>query len=402
MLKIWLNKETELIIDSRIKDQRLFRLSELAMSLEKNDHRVSMFFSSFDHFKKQHRNSVNKPNSSIANHVIKTIGYKSHVSIQRALSHYIYATRLNKLIKKLDSPDVVVVSIPNIDSAFVLANYCKSKNIPYIVDVRDLWPDILNISSRGVKRIVLIPYYYFLEYKLVQILMGATSVVATSPNYIDWAKTKVPKKNFFQSEVIYLGAKYTLGNKVQTLNEKISIVFAGTINRQFDFDKVFIAAEKLLPHQDIEFIIIGDGDFYSYLVDKSKKLRNVRLTGWLNGVELSNTLSQGFLGLLPYEENVNFTGNVTNKFSEYLSYGLPQLVGVSGIMAELAEQHNVGLYYHDGNELANQIISLIQDQNRYNQMVENSRSLFEREFKFDVVNEKYQNVIINAYHSINK
>ena len=400
MLNIWLNKETETIIDHQIKNQRLFRLAELAIALEKKNHRVSMFFSSFDHFKKQQRELVNNPNSLITNYVIKTFGYKSHVSIQRAMSHFVYAFRLNRRIKKLDCPDVVVVSIPNIDSAHVLAKYCRTTKIPYVVDVRDMWPDIINISTKGIKRLILMPYFYYLKYKLVKVLMGATSIVATSPNYIEWAITKVPKKNFSQSEVIYLGATSKL-NQRPALEKSIKVIFAGTINRQNDFDKIINAA-TILRDSSVEFVIAGHGDCYEEVLLKSKDCPNVKLLGWISSEELTKEYAKSHFGLVPFMENVNFTGNVTNKFSEYLSYGLPQLVGVSGVMAELVEQHNVGLYYRDGYELANKILSLIQDENRYNQMVENSKSLFEREFHFDVVNEKYQNVIMNAYHSFNK
>lgn len=396
-MNIWLSKETGVIIDYRISNQRLFRLSELAIYLEKNNHRVSMFFSSFDHFKKKQREAVSNKDSSIKNYMVKTIGYQSHVSLQRAISHYLYASRLRRLIKNLELPDIVVVSVPNIDSAHVLANYCISNNIPYIVDVRDMWPDIINISVKGFKKILISPYYHYLNYKLKRILFGASSIVASSPKYLDWAKEKAPLKQYQLSEVIYFGAKVNYSYSIKSEDNRIRIIFAGTISRQFDFDKVLDAAEKLLEHQEIEFILLGDGDQYPYLVEKSKKLENVRLTGWLDGEELRNLLSEGFLGLLPYKENINFTSNVTNKFSEYLSYGIPQLIGVSGLMTQLVLEHNIGFHYHDGKELAELILHLIHDQELYNRMVENSKKLFEKEFKIDVVNDRFQNVIINTH-----
>jgi len=395
---VWLNKETEMVISDVAQDERLFRLAEFAKSLLSKDYQVTMFFSSFNHFKKIQRPIGTYSIDSLTNHFIKTVGYRSHVSVDRALSHLIYSIRLKSIIKSLIPPDLVVLSVPNIDSGYVLAKYCYKRDIPYVVDVRDLWPDILFFSTRGILKLILTPYYYYLNRKLRFILNYASNMVATSPQYVSWAKEKVPSKNFEKAQVIYLGAKAPANAfKDSTHLDKKRILFVGTLSRQFDFQKVFDAAKKLEFRNDIQFVFVGSGDKLVELRAKEEEQRNIEFLGWLDGVALQEELNSSYLGLLPYVENVNFTGNVTNKFGEYLSYGKPLLVGVSGIMAELAASNNVGFYYQSAEQLVEFILDLIDNTNLYEKMAKNCRLLFEREFDFVVVNNQYENVIITTY-----
>ena len=397
-LDIWLNKETGIILSDVAQEERLFRLTELAKSLISKDFHVKMFFSSFNHFKKSQRPLDTHYIGNLTNYVIKTTGYRSHVSFLRAISHLIYSIKLNRLIKSLPPPDLVVLSVPNIDSGYVLAKYCIKRDVPYVVDVRDLWPDILFISTRGILRLILAPYYFYLNRKLRFILNYASNMVATSPQYISWAKEKVPRKKFDYSAVIYLGARATsIVDRVITPLDKRRILFVGTFSRQFDFQKVIDAAKMLEYRDDIQFVFVGNGDKLKEISNNAKITRNIEFLGWLDGVALQKELNDSFLGLLPYVENVNFTGNVTNKFGEYLSYGKPLLVGVSGIMAELATSNNVGFYYQSAEQLVEFILDLIDNTNLYEKMANNCRLLFEREFDFDVVNNQYENVIITTY-----
>jgi hypothetical protein len=96
---VWLNKETEIMIMDVAQDERLFRLAEFAKSLLSKDYQVTMFFSSFNHFKKIQRPNGTYATDNLTNHVIKTSGYRGHVSLARALSHFVYSIRLKRIIK---------------------------------------------------------------------------------------------------------------------------------------------------------------------------------------------------------------------------------------------------------------------------------------------------------------
>src|SRR5699024_8857277 len=53
---------------------------------------------------------------------------------------------LKKYLKSRKKPDVIYCSIPSIDGAYTAAKYAKSNNIPFIIDVQDLWPEAFTMA----------------------------------------------------------------------------------------------------------------------------------------------------------------------------------------------------------------------------------------------------------------
>jgi len=70
-----------------------------------------------------------------------SLKYKKNVSIERIINHHILAYKFSKLAELEVQPDVVLCSYPTIELSLVATKYGKRKNVPVIIDVRDLWPD---------------------------------------------------------------------------------------------------------------------------------------------------------------------------------------------------------------------------------------------------------------------
>ena len=93
--------------------------------------------------------------------LLETKEYKKNISIKRFISHFFIANTLKKEIndlQNLNSPDIIYASYPTIELPYELVKFENEKNIPIIVDVRDLWPDIflsaipqsLHFFSKGI------------------------------------------------------------------------------------------------------------------------------------------------------------------------------------------------------------------------------------------------------------
>ncbi len=77
--------------------------------------------------------------------LIDSSGYKSNVSLARLMDHAKLGLNLKKLLSKInkeDYPDAVFIGYPPIEPAYVMSKWLSKRNIPYIVDVKDKWPDI--------------------------------------------------------------------------------------------------------------------------------------------------------------------------------------------------------------------------------------------------------------------
>ena len=145
-LNIWILQTGEpLIIDG--KNSRLMRGMNLANKLVDQGHNVLFFSSNFDHQKKLFRYNKSKFinfNSKLSFHLIDSPGYQKNISISRFYDHLVLALNLNKVInQKKDRPDVVFIGYPPIEISYVMARWLYKQNIPYILDIKDQWPDLI-------------------------------------------------------------------------------------------------------------------------------------------------------------------------------------------------------------------------------------------------------------------
>ena len=50
---------------------------------------------------------------------------------------------MSKFFLKEKVPDLIVISMPPIDGAVALMKFAKKNNIKVVLDIRDMWPDII-------------------------------------------------------------------------------------------------------------------------------------------------------------------------------------------------------------------------------------------------------------------
>src|SRR5439155_18561552 len=86
------------------------------------------------------------------------------------------------------APDVVVTSLPPLDTVTAVADYCAARAIPFVVDVIDPWPDVfvdlLPAAMQPVARVLSAP----LSRQARKIFQRARSVTALSEQYVAWAQ----------------------------------------------------------------------------------------------------------------------------------------------------------------------------------------------------------------------
>ena len=70
-------------------------------------------------------------------------GYQSDRSLRRLFHNRQTATEFARLTSlRKDSPDIIFAPVPILELAQASVYYGVQKNIPVIVDIRDLWPDV--------------------------------------------------------------------------------------------------------------------------------------------------------------------------------------------------------------------------------------------------------------------
>ena len=390
-MNIWLLRASEPmpIVDS---DGRLMRMGMLAEELSSRGHNVTWFSSTFNHFTKTqsfNKDTIVKVKDNYYLDLSYARGYKKNISVSRILHHMKIAKKFKKKSKKLDKPDLIYVSYPIIEYAEEAVKYGVKNRVPVIVDIRDLWPDIFNHNLPKWKKLIAAPYIMDMERKAKKIMKNAYALNAVSEAMLNWGLKKGKREKEKFDKFFYIG--YKSHEDVSNISykkesdgidaNKFNISFFGTINNQFDYDIIVNIAKKLETRdKDIIINLCGDGPQMELLNKKVKGISNIRLKGWVGKDDLNSILQVSKMGLAPYKNTFDFQMSVSNKFAEYISYGLPIILTSEGYMKSLIEKNNCGISSRNIDEICDYIIELKNNKEKYEEISSNAKGLYKRDF----------------------
>ena len=387
-MNVWLLKTGEPLPTNQ-NSERLLRMGMIANELNSRGHKINWFTSSFDHFKKEQiceRDTKLKVNDNYIINISYAKGYKKNISISRIINHKVIAKKFRKQAEKMERPDLIYASFPTIDYASEAVKYGKKHNVPVIIDIRDLWPDIFKHNLPQYLRIFAMPYIKLMDNKTNKVMKNAFAINANSEAVLEWGLKKGNRIRTNNDRFFFIGYKKEESDlKTSSKNiidkDKFNISFFATINNQFDYDKIVEIAKKLEKQDnDVSINICGDGPQMNLLKEKTKELPNIKLLGWTEKNDLIYILENSKMGLAPYKNTFDFQMTVSNKFAEYIAYGLPVIITSEGYMKELIEKNNCGISSQDTDAICKYIIELKNDNKKYQVVSKNAKKLYDENF----------------------
>jgi glycosyltransferase involved in cell wall biosynthesis len=377
---------------------RPMRAINLSNKLVEAGHDVVLWSSAFSHQEKKHRTrefTVYKVNENLEIRLIPSCGYKKHIGLMRLIDHFQLALNLKKLLKRERvAPDIAFIGYPPIEAAAVMSKWLSKRGVPMVLDVKDLWPsmfvDAFPKMLQPIARIIFHPYFYLAK----RTIRGADGISAMAPAFLKWVLKFADKKptdsdkvfrltspisNISKSEVL-LASKW---RDAQGINVNMpTVLFVGSFMSVFDFNPIFETAKEL---KDCQFVLCGDGDYLSELKNKTQGLDNVFFPGWVDRPKIEVLSDISIASLAPYKNIDNFMVNTPNKIVDSLLLGLPIISPLRGEVAKLIESNEVGFTYDDSRSLNNHIQLLINDDKLQEQMSNNAKKLYNKEFEFNMV-----------------
>lgn len=365
------------------------RFHYLAEKINKDKAKVEVVTSKFSHRTKKYRKLTKEQEKSISYKLtmLKELSYNNNVSIKRFFSHYLFSKSLKRYLKKRNKPDIVYCSVPSLDVAMVAAKYANENKVRFIIDIQDLWPEafkmVLNLP------IISDILYRPMKKKANYIYSSADSIFAVSETYIKRALA-VNKKNVM-AKSIYLGTDLSYFDKlaeysdlINKSNNEIWIAYIGTLGNSYDIP-IVVDALKLLKdggHQNIKFIVMGDGplkeEFENY---SEKKDVYVKFTGRLDYDQMVRVLKKCDIAVNPIK--AGSAGSVINKVGDYAAAGLPVInTQENKEYRDLIEKYSAGINCDNKNvfEMANSILYLKENPLQRKLLGENNRKLAEEKF----------------------
>ena len=379
---------------------RLLRYGHFTAWLAGHGHDITWWASDFSHAAKAH---VTQPGdqvlaSGVKLKVLAGRGYAKNVSLARMRHHSAFSKDLAKAMEAMRPlPDLIVCPIPTVENAGVIARFAEKHNIPYILDVRDHWPDELANGvpaiARPFAKLVLAPMYKTAR-RAARKAASITGVTRLQRDY--GLKLAGRKADSTRDPVFYLGyTRHPVSAparveavkwwKSQGLKEGVKIAaFTGTIGYSFDYAPIIAAARTLRDQgrQDVQFVLAGDGGTRAKWLAAAGDLAGdmILFPGWVNQAQIDALLSSSVAALAPYIPNTAMS--LPNKFFEYMAYGLPVLSSCTGESEDLIRQYHFGIQYDPKNhsQFLNGLLKVADSADTAKAMGQAAMTLFEKQF----------------------
>jgi colanic acid biosynthesis glycosyl transferase WcaI len=260
----------------------------------------------------------------------------------------------------LDPPDVVIATSPQL--LVGLAGYwiAKLKRVPFVLEIRDLWPESLAAVGVGAADSKL--------HRAIGKLAGylyrrADHIVVVTPAFRerlmqDWS---VPAERV---SVIQNGVETALfaprrsGPEIRTAliaKEKFVVSFIGTIGLAHGLDTLIAAAERLQREApDVLFLLLGEGADRERIQQqaRSKTLDNIRFIPQQPRERIPDYICASDACLVLLRKSEVFETVIPTKMLEFMSCARPVVLGVEGQARDILEKAQAGVSCEPENHAA--------------------------------------------------
>ena len=271
--------------------------------------------------------------------------------INRAINYLWYFVNSIKVgVKISKKSDLVIATSPQLLVGVSGAVISLLSRKPFLVDIRDLWPDIV-LDMKVMKKIN--PIYIVLKILENFMYKKSSFLVYNSPGFEEYLNSK---KNIKKKALITNGLdNYILENfknkdpKV-TKKKNYKILYAGNIGIAQNL-KILIEFAKRLESK-IEVVIIGQGSQEEDIKNeiKEKKIRNVEVKKAIPREQLFEEYEKADILFLQLKNIAMFKKTIPSKIFEYLATRKPIIYGLEGIGKKiLKEEFKVKYYFKQDN-----------------------------------------------------
>jgi len=308
---------------------------------------------------------------------IKVIRVWSYMSanegfLKRIIDYFSFAI-LSTIAGLFIKTDIIVATSPQFFAAAAGRWLSFLKRKPWIMEVRDLWPE--SIKNVGVLNDGMI--LSFFEWWEKRLYLTARRIVVVTDSFKDYII-----KRGIKAEKIYViknGANPQLfapRPKNPELIEKLHlqgkfvISYIGTHGMAHKLDFIFHCASKI-KNPVFHFLFIGAGAEKNNLLrlKEEMKLDNVTMIDPVPKDDVPDYLSCTDISLIPLRKSELFKTVIPSKIFETSAMKIPILLGVEGESKAIIEEFGAGLCFEPENEedFLQKLNTLYTDKNLYEQ-----------------------------------
>lgn len=425
-MNIWLLKIGEPVPLNASCKERLHRTGLLSHFLAESGHRVTWWTSTFDRIRRENIAATDLTISLKEGLRVKLLhggGYKKSISLARVLHHRQVARKFLRHAEGEAPPDIILSAYPTVEFCKAAVEYGKGKRIPVILDMRDMWPDIILDTAPRVMR----PFARILMHSMIRdsrsVCSEATAITGITEEFVDWGLrrggrdrtgfdrpfpmayvTKSPPKNDIEEAERFWDRLGITGSTTDFV-----ACFIGTMGHQFDLGTPIEAFRILVESgRRAKLVLCGIGDRFEVYRKMASGNDHVIFPGWVNASMMHVLLRRAAIGLNPIPDRYDFLSTINNKAIEYMSAGLPMLSSPKkGVLSRFIHGNHLGESYEPGDAmgLARRLVDLMNNPYALREYSKHARRAFERHFNAEIVYREmtsHLSAVVEDYRGLNK
>jgi colanic acid biosynthesis glycosyl transferase WcaI len=261
---------------------------------------------------------------------------------------------------QIPRPDLVIGSSPQLLVALSAYWIARLKRVPFIFEVRDLWPESLSavgvggensllhrllrgiasyLYSRADQVVVVTPAFKQFLAEKYQVPIDKISII---PNGVETAHFSPEMKDEFLHRRLGIKSEFT-------------VCYIGTLGMAHGLETLIEAARRLqATHPQITFLIVGEGSEKQHLMNlaNSLRLKNVRFVDQQPRELVPQFVNASDAAAVLLKKSEVFKTVIPTKMLEFMSCARPLIAGVEGQAQELLQDAHAGICFEPGNVLA--------------------------------------------------
>lgn len=343
---------------------------DFGRELVKRGYNVTIFASSFHYSLLKETKKYNYQNYIIEDHDgikfvwIKTFPYHRN-DWRRVINMLSYSIRAYKVAQKIDieKPDIIIGSSVHLFAVFIAYLLSKKYKTPFIMEVRDLWPQTL--IDMGVSKwhpfVILLGllerFLYKRADKIIVLLPKANEYVeklGISSEKIVWIPNGVNLERFDKDMIC---------NNQEKAKSDFIVTYTGAIGKANNLDVILETAKILKEnYPEIKFLLVGNGTEKERLIQiaQENNLKNIEFKESVPKKEIAKIINKSDVLILLVRDSPLYKYGISfNKLFDYLASGKP-IIFSSNAVNNPVKEANAGVTVPPDNPyiLADAIIRL--------------------------------------------
>lgn len=301
--------------------------------LVESGYQVDLIVGTFNHWKKAFKDKDLYKNVDVQYNVVvlENSAYSKNISFARYKSQFVFAKNLTSYFKGKDGYyDIIINVLPPSEVGLKCIQYCRRNNIPYVIDLNDLWPEAFSmvIKNKVLWYILTAPIRLASNkvYSEADGIIGTSETYTKRPLQVNYRRPKMSTV-FVGTDIEDFdnGIKEYSSEVVKPENE-FWVTYAGSLGTSYDIHTMMKAGGILRErgYYDIKMIVLGDGPSRQDFEVTGKECGcNSMYSGFLPYRKMAAYLSKSDLLLNSFVKKA--PQSIVNKIGDYLSAAKPMI-----------------------------------------------------------------------------